>query len=376
MELLRRLRAELPSAPLFVSTTTLAGRALADQKLAGLADGVFYAPIDFCFAVRRVLRTLRPAVVVVAETEIWPNLYREAKRAGCGLAVVNGRISDRAEPKYLRFKWFFGAVLRWPDRILAQSEGNRQRYLALGAPPERVSDGGNLKYDFRPSQAGIPECLREFVARTAPLEIWIAASTMPPAEAGDVDEDDAVIEAFRALCLNHPRLLLILAPRKPERFDAAAARLEAAGISYVRRSLLDDEPPPVALPGVLLLDSMGELSSLFALDSVVFMGGSLARRGGHNVLEAAFYSRAVVVGPHMENFAEIAAEFQAGERLAEDRRSGGTGGRHRAAAAGRRTSGRRWDNAPSDWPKPNGGPPPGPRARSWSFTARPCLGVR
>ncbi len=152
--LLRRLRAQLPSAPLFVSTTTLAGRALADQKLQGLSDGVFYAPLDYCFAVRRVLRTLRPAVLVVAETEIWPNLYREAKRTGCGLVVVNGRISDRAEPRYRRLAWFFRRVLRWPDPILAQSEISRRRYLALGAPAERVVDAGNLKYDVPAARGG------------------------------------------------------------------------------------------------------------------------------------------------------------------------------------------------------------------------------
>jgi tetraacyldisaccharide 4'-kinase len=309
VELLRRLRARLPWAPLFVSTTTLAGRALADQRLSGLADGVFYAPVDFCFAVRRVLRTLRPAVVIVAETEIWPNLYREAKRAACGLLVVNGRISDRAEPRYRRFSWFFRQVLRWPDSILAQSEGNRQRYLALGSPPERTLDGGNLKYDFQPKRAGVPEVIRDFLEHTRPREIWIAASTMPPAAAGDVDEDDAVIDAFRWLAQRHARLLLILVPRKPERFDAAAAKAARSGFPFARRSQLGPDTPALALPGILLLDSIGELGALFEIESVVFMGGSLAARGGHNILEPAFLGRAVVTGPHMENFAEIAAEF-------------------------------------------------------------------
>ncbi|MCC7174725.1 MAG: tetraacyldisaccharide 4'-kinase [Bryobacterales bacterium] len=308
-ELLRRLRERLPWAPLFVSTATLAGRDLAEQRLAGLADGVFYSPLDFCFAVRRVLRTLRPAVVVVAETEIWPNLYREAKRAGCGLLLINGRISDRAEPRYRRLGWFFRAVLRWPDLILTQSEANRQRYLALGAPPGRTIESGNLKYDFRPGPAGIPEAIGQFLERAAAGEIWIAASTMPPAAAGDVDEDDAVLDAFRELARTHPGLLLILVPRKPERFDLAAAKLERRGIPYVRRSLLASGTPAPDLPAVLLLDSIGELGALFAAESVVFMGGSLARRGGHNLLEPAFHGRAVITGPHMENFAEIAAEF-------------------------------------------------------------------
>jgi 3-deoxy-D-manno-octulosonic-acid transferase len=204
VELLRRLRAQLPSAPLFVSTTTLAGRRLADQKLKDLCDGVFQAPLDYCFAVRRVLRTLRPSVVVVAETEIWPNLFREAKRIGCGLAVINGRISDRAEPRYRRLAWFFRRVLRWPDAILAQSDISLRRYLALGAPVERVTDAGNIKYDVQFSDAGMPDEISEFVCRTLPEEIWIAASTMPPLDSGDVDEDDAVIDAFRSLGRTHP----------------------------------------------------------------------------------------------------------------------------------------------------------------------------
>jgi tetraacyldisaccharide 4'-kinase len=308
--LLRRLKAELGAAPIFVSTSTLAGRALADEKLAGLADGVFYAPLDFRFAVRRVLRTLRPSVVVVAETEIWPHLYRESKRTGCGLLVVNGRISENAGHRYQRWAWFFRRVLSLPDLILAQSAISRERYLALGAPPERVIDSGNLKYDFQPRDAGMPSEIEDFLKLVRPGSIWIAASTMPPAGAGDIDEDDAVIEAFGELSNQHPDLLLILVPRKPERFDVVAGKLQAKGIRFVRRSQLPVKGEFGGLPGVLLLDSIGELAGLFRLDSVVFMGGSLANRGGHNILEPAFFERPIVTGPHMENFPEIIASFR------------------------------------------------------------------
>ncbi|MGA2325768.1 MAG: tetraacyldisaccharide 4'-kinase [Bryobacteraceae bacterium] len=307
--LLRRLRAEFPRAPLYVSATTLAGRAAAEDKLRGLADGVFYAPIDYCAAVRRVLRKLRPRAVVVLETEIWPNLYREAKRAGCALVVVNGRISDRAAPRYRRLAWFFRQVLAWPDAILAQSEISGRRYLELGASAEKVRVAGNLKYDFEPGQAQIPEAVRELMDRIDPKEVWIASSTMPPARDGDPDEDEVVVEAFEKL--GRPGLLLILAPRKPERFDTAAELLRRKGAAFLRRSELRSGTP-LALPGVLLLDSIGELSSLFALADVVFMGGTLAQRGGHNILEPALFRRAIVVGPHMENFPEIARRFAEG----------------------------------------------------------------
>jgi tetraacyldisaccharide 4'-kinase len=309
--LLRRLKVEASGEPLFVSTSTLAGRALADERLAGIADGVFFAPLDFRFAVRRVLRTIQPAVVVVMETEIWPHLYRESRRSGARLLVVNGRISDKAMGKYRRLSWFFRAVLALPDRILAQDPISLERYLALGAPPERAIDAGNLKYDFSPRQTTVPAEIREFLERAGPESIWIAASTMPPVQDGDVDEDDAVLEAFREVARTNPQLLLILVPRKPERFETAAVKLEASGIPWARRSQLKLGARLAKLPGVLLLDSIGEMAALFGLDSVVLMGGTLANRGGHNILEPAAFGRAVICGPHMENFPEIMQSFRA-----------------------------------------------------------------
>lgn len=302
VELVKRLRAALPGVEVFVSSATLAGRETAERKFPGR---VFYAPIDYRFAVKRVLRRLKPAVVVVMETEIWPNLYREAKRFGCGLAVVNGRISDKAIGKYERFRWFFGNALRWPDVILAQDEIAARRYSRLGAA--NVLPAGNLKYDFDPQTAHIPEALQRWLDSMRAGAVWIAASTMPPAKPGDIDEDDAVIEAFHILAAHHPKLLLVQVPRRPERFDEVAAKLSAAGIPFVRRSQLS---APMALPGVLLLDSIGELGGLFRAADVVFMGGSLAERGGHNVLEPGAFGKPVIAGPHMENFAQIAADFQ------------------------------------------------------------------
>ena len=180
IELARRLRAEFPRAALFVSTTTLAGRATARSKLAGLATGVFYAPIDHVFAVRRVLRTLQPALVIIVETEIWPNLFREAKRAGCGLIILNGRISDRTERRYRQQRWFFREVMRWPDAVVVQSELMRDRYLAAGMRLARLMVGGNLKYDVVPQAAAPESPVRRFIESLRPAEIWVAASTMPP----------------------------------------------------------------------------------------------------------------------------------------------------------------------------------------------------
>jgi len=308
VELVRRLRAEFPRSGLFVSTSTLAGRAAAGEKLAGLTDGVFYAPVDYVFAVRRVLRTLQPSVVAMAETEIWPNWFREVKRTGAGLTIVNGRISDRAFPRYRRFRRLFESVLPAADSILAQSNEGRERFVALGAPAGRVRASGNLKYDFEARAAAPGSPVAAYLEAARAGKVWIAASTMPPADDGDVDEDDVVIAAFRELVGKHRDLLLILAPRKPERFDVVAQKLEAAGMRFVRRSRMTG---PAELPHVLLLDTIGELGGLFGFADVVFMGGTLARRGGHNILEPACFGKAVIVGPHMENFRDIAEQFRA-----------------------------------------------------------------
>ncbi|MGD0497485.1 MAG: tetraacyldisaccharide 4'-kinase [Bryobacteraceae bacterium] len=324
-EALRGIRAAFPRTAVFVSTMTLAGRATAGDKLTGLVDGVFYAPVDYVFAVRQVLRALRPSVIVIAETEIWPTLIREAKRTGAGVTIVNGRISDRALPRYLRFRWFFRAVLPSVDSTLAQTEDMRARFLSLGAPAERVRVSGNLKYDFeaRPAAPGSP--VMEFLERARPAKVWIAASTMAPAEAGDVDEDDAALAAHREIASRHPDWMLILAPRKPERFEVVARKIEAAGIGYARRTRLEDlrkggagafacQPASSQLPApppILLLDTIGELGGLFAAADAVFMGGTLARRGGHNILEPALFAKPVVAGPHMENFQAIADDFRA-----------------------------------------------------------------
>lgn len=307
--LIQLLKSQHPSIPIFVSTATLTGRETAEQKLAGVVDGVFFAPLDYRSVVRRVLRTLRPALVVVLETEIWPNMYRESKRAGAALLVVNGRISDRGLTHYQSWRWFFRYVLQWPDAILAQSKEDVRRYVLAGAAPQTVREGGNLKYDFVPPASGIHPELARFLDSVKPSLVWIAASTMAPASADDADEDDAVISTFRKA--ERPGLLLILVPRKPERFDAVAAKLEHAMIPFARRSAMKMIP----LPGVLLLDSMGELAALYDRADLVFMGGTLAERGGHNILEAAYFGKPVIVGPHMENFAEIAWEFEAGGAL-------------------------------------------------------------
>lgn len=301
--LIEELRKRTPGTPVFVSTTTLAGRDTAGKRLAGLVDGVFFAPLDYVWAVRRVLRRLRPSVVVVLETEIWPNLFRESKRMGCGLVVVNGRISDRAFPRYRRFAPLFSEVLSLCDAILAQSDEMKARFEAAGAPLAKVETGGNLKYDWTPQPAAVHSAVLRFIEADRERPLWIAAST----SADDrVAEEDFVIATQRRL----PGWRLIVAPRKPERFAGVAGLLEQSGLNWTRRSSPICTKDANTHADVMLLDSIGELSGLFPYATVVFMGGTLADRGGHNILEPAIFGKPVVVGPHMENFREIAEHFE------------------------------------------------------------------
>lgn len=308
--LIRALRRQFSLKPVFLSCGTVAGRLVAEQKLAAELDGIFYAPVDYRFAVRSVLRAIRPSVVVVLETEIWPNLYRETRRSGAGLIVVNGRISDRTYPRYRKLRWFLRYVLDLPQVILAQSPLMADRFRHAGAPGGNVLEGGNLKYDFDPDQAPVHPDVARFLDALRPAAVWIAASTMPPAHAADVDEDEVVLDAFEQLRQKYPGLLLILAPRRPERFDVVAGKLRTRHLQWIRRTELR---PGIRLelPGVLLLDTVGELAGLYRLADVVFVGGTLAERGGHNILEPAFFARPVVVGPHLENFPDMAREFRA-----------------------------------------------------------------
>jgi tetraacyldisaccharide 4'-kinase len=301
--LIRRIREDVPHTPIYLSCGTLAGREVAERKIREIADGVFYAPLDWVFAVRRALRATRPSVLVVLETEIWPNLYREAKRAGAAVVIVNGRMSDKTAAGYERHRWFFSAALEQTDQILTQSTEDERRYLAAGAPKDRVRVGGNIKYDFHVSLASPPEEILPFLTRP----LWVAASTTGPMHAGDVDEDDVVISAYRELLAETPELRLLIAPRRPERFDVVAQKLAAAGISFARRSQLTGQEDA----RVLLLDSVGELSSVFPYADLVFMGGTLAHRGGHNILEPALCAKPVIAGPHLENFAAIRDRFVA-----------------------------------------------------------------
>ena len=296
--LVTSLRVRFPERRVLVSTTTDTGQKLARERFG--ADNVFYYPADFAFAIKPYLRALRPSLVVLAESEFWPNFLRLARRAGARIAVVNARVSDRSLPRYLRLRALWRHVLGDLDLFLAQSEEDTRRLAAIGAPKARISVGGNLKFDVQPPQAlpAIEMLHRILEPATA---VVVCGSTVE-------GEELVVLRAFRAALEKHPRAVLILAPRRPERFDAVADLLAASGLRFWRRSQLAGGESLTG--GVVLLDTIGELAALYSLASVAFVGGSLMPRGGHNILEPAQFGVATLVGPHTENFRDIIRIFE------------------------------------------------------------------
>lgn len=301
--LIPHLRTALPGRSIFVSTSTPTGQDMARSKLGTQVEGIFYAPHDFPWAVRGTLAALKPRLLLVMETEIWPNLFGEARRFGAGLVIANGRISDRSAPKYAARRKLFGPPLRACDAILAQSQTDAERFIASGADPRSVSVGGNLKYDFTPPSSGPPAVVAGFLERIGAGPVIVAGSTRE-------DEEAPVARAFNELAKSRPHALLVVAPRHPGRFDEAAEALAGAGLPVAKRSDLTDKTA-LGLPGILLLDSLGELASVYSLADAVFVGGSLNGWGGHNVLEPALSGKPVVTGPHTQNFRAIVERLSA-----------------------------------------------------------------
>jgi len=303
--LLQALRERYPRLRIFLSTTTITGYQVARNNLQYI-DEVFYFPFDFAFIVRRTLRLVRPRLFVMMETELWPNLLRACRAGGVKTLLVNGRISSRSYPRYKLARPFFRHVLAHVDRFCMQSEESARRIVDMGADPARVTVTGSLKFDSleRPeslaaSDRGRNRVLRYF--RIGPdRPVLIAASTLK-------GEEEPVLEAFQRMRATRPNALLIIAPRKPERFDDVERLARRTGLNVARRSELRVDAEP--RHDIVVLDTIGELAQLFQVATIVFVGGSLVDAGGHNILEPAVFGKPIIFGPYMQNFAEIARAF-------------------------------------------------------------------
>ena len=287
-----------------ISTTTRTGQELARERF-GKRARVFYYPLDFAWIVRRYLRVLNPRILILMESELWPRMLFEAHRAGIPVVVANGRISDRSLPRYRALRRLWRPRLRTLTRVLAQSEQDAQRFVAIGVPPAAVETAGNLKFDVQsPAESKITRQLRAHIAGGA--KIIVAGSTLQ-------GEEKYLLDAFRELMPAFPALVLILAPRHPERFRAVEELVRESQLPCIRRSVW--KPRRVPSGSVFLLDSIGELASIYSLATIAFVGGSLLPGGGHNPLEPAQFAVPIVTGPYTENFRGVVGVLLAQEAI-------------------------------------------------------------
>jgi len=299
--LVDELLKNFPSHRLVVSTTTRTGQELARNTFKDKADAVFYFPFDWKFSVRRALRTFKPSVILLMETEIWPRLIVEAKRSGVKVAIVNGRLSERSFRRYSWAKTFISKVLQQVDVALMQSEKDAERIQALGLDASKIRTTGNLKFDISVADydAALVDELRHRFGLDGSKPLIVAASTHEP-------EEERILQALDKQLGDRVRLLI--APRHPERFDHIAKLLDASQYSFARRSEQPKDDDRSA--DIILLDTIGELRSVYLLADIVFVGGSLIPHGGQSILEPGAAGKAIVTGPFTHNFTEAVKIFR------------------------------------------------------------------
>jgi 3-deoxy-D-manno-octulosonic-acid transferase len=293
---------------ILISTTTRTGQTLARERFG--KNRVFYCPLDLPWAVNAYFVAIKPRMLVLAETEFWPNLLNGCFRRRIPVAVVNARISDRSWPRYRMLRWFWRPQLSRIRRVLAQSETDAERLRAIGCLAESVSAAGNLKFDVRAAVEA--EATRLLKALGTGLRYVVAGSTLEGEEA-------ALLQAWPKLQEADSRLAIVLAPRHPERFPAVAALLQKSGFKWIERSFWKsrsvEEMEPIRSGQIVLLDSIGELASVYSLAEVAFVGGSLFPSGGHNPLEPAQFGVPIVMGPYYANFRAITEDLVAHDAI-------------------------------------------------------------
>lgn len=288
-----------PDWEVVISTATKTGYDLAQRKYSE-QHTVFYAPLDFSWAVRRAVRRIRPNMLVLAELELWPNLIAAAKQSEAKVAIVNGRLSDKSFRGYRRGRWLVAKVLGRLDAIVAQDEVTAERFAQLGARSESLFVSGSLKYDGAQTDRENPRtvALRRLANLPEDAIVLVAGSTQAP-------EEEMALGIFKRLAPDHPRLHLVIVPRHPERFDEVAALLARSGVAWRRRSQLIEGGENPTGAKVLLVDTIGELGAWWGTARVGFVGGSFGDRGGQNMIEPAAYGVATCFGPNTWNFRDI-----------------------------------------------------------------------
>ena len=320
LPLVRLIQKQRPDWECAISTTTATGMELAKKKFPELL--VFYCPLDFTWAVSAAMRRIRPDILVLAELELWPNLIRAARRHGAKAAIINGRLSEHSFRGYRQIRPLVARLLREIDLVAVQDDIYAQRFRQIGARPETVQVTGSMKFDGAQTDRDNPATRRlaALAGITGDDIVWLAGSTQEP-------EESIVLEIFRRLMTEFPRLRLLLVPRHPDRFEAVARLIDQSGIAWQRRTELKETHanvgatvelspqrnslPPQKQPRILLVDAVGELGAWWGAAQIAFVGGSFGRRGGQNMIEPAAYGAAVSFGQNTWNFSDIVASMLA-----------------------------------------------------------------
>jgi len=294
-----QVRKDHPEYSLVVSTLTKSGRKEAERILREIKF-VFYLPLDLKRFVRRALDKIKPEALILVETELWPNLIKESKKRGCFIALINGRISDPSLRKYLLVRSLFHETLSYFDLICMQSEEQKEKLILLGANPDIIKVTGNLKFD---RLLCLPEDIRQYelikqISIPEDFKVIIGGSVRS-------GEERILIDVFKRLDEKNPNLILILAPRHLNRLKEVEKVISNRGMKFIRRSQLYNKTS-LDNHSVILLDTIGELSGMYSLADVAFVGGSLVPVGGHNLLEPAIYGVPVLFGPYVDHFKEEA----------------------------------------------------------------------
>lgn len=339
-QLMRAMRERSPEVRFVFSTTSSTGWKTAENELARLKregvghgdDVLIYNPLDFGGCVKRALDQVNPCMVILTETEIWPNFIRAVKRRGIPLYLVNARVSDRSAPRYRRLRWFFGEVLRCFTKIFAQSELDARRLVDAGADPAAIAVTGSFKFDVAHRNEAKERELAQWIAGAGePGEILLGGSTWP-------GEDEVLLRIYSELVKVHPEVKLVIAPRHFEKADAVEANIVKAGFCCVRRSRdlkgvgcqvsglgENSQVPGVQCPTpntqhpmpVYLCDTTGEMMGLFGISTVAFVGKSLCAHGSQNMIEPCLCGKATLVGPYTENFRPVMSDLLSADALVQ-----------------------------------------------------------
>ncbi len=301
--LLKRIKRELPHSKVVLTTMTPTGNETARSRVPE-ADQILFLPMDHPFILRRSIKKIQPGLLLIAETELWPNLLRSFGKKGIPIVLFNGRISKKSFRRYLLFKFFFKECLKYISLFLMQTEEDRERVIEMGAKSQETKVVGNLKFDQT-----LPSLTQESLGKIAEAlgfhgekKVLIAGSTHS-------GEEEILVNLHKELKKIEPNLLLILAPRHLERLEEVETILRKEAVSWLRKTSLPTRPSDQESPEVILLDTMGELMDIYSLGTLVFVGGSLVRIGGHNPLEPLFFRKCVLFGPHMFHFSEISSRL-------------------------------------------------------------------